>query len=113
MTGQKRAELEIAEFTGLYPDTELDSIPVSVWEKVKTGQKLADAYGAYEKERKKLYADAEKQNEENAASSSGRITGAPKKAIYTAAEVAAMSGREVAANYDDILYSMNSKGFYN
>lgn len=113
MTKEQRAELEIAEFTRLYPDTELDGIPVSVWERVKTGEKLADAYGSYEKERKKRYDDARKTNEENAASSSGRVTGAPKKAIYTASEVAAMSGKEVAENYDDILYSMNSKGFYN
>ena len=49
MTNRQRAELEITEFTGLYPDTELDGIPVSVWEKVKQGVKLADAYGEYEK----------------------------------------------------------------
>ena len=113
MTDNDRAEVEIAEFTELYPDTELDSIPLSVWESVKEGIKLSDAYGEYEKQRRKDYEHAEKENTENAAQSSGRISGAPKKAIYTAKEVAAMSKKEVAANYDDILYSMKSKGFYN
>ena len=112
MTNKQRAELEIAEFTGLYPDTELDSIPVSVWERVKTGVNLTDAYGDYEKMMKKRYEEAGQKNEENAASSSGRINGAPRKSIYTAREVAAMTQREVAKNYNDILYSMESKGFY-
>ncbi|MBR4255827.1 MAG: hypothetical protein IKQ18_01585 [Clostridia bacterium] len=113
MPENDRAEIEIAEFTELYPDTELDSIPITVWEKVKAGTKLSDAYSEYEKNRKRRYDDAEKKNTENAEQSSGRISGAPKKAIFTAKEVAAMSKNEVAANYDDILYSMKSKGFYN
>ena len=55
MTDNDRAEVEIAEFSELYPDTELDSIPLSVWESVKEGIKLSDAYGEYEKQRRKEY----------------------------------------------------------
>ncbi|MBO4422088.1 MAG: hypothetical protein J5879_01510 [Clostridia bacterium] len=112
MTLNQRAEEEIAEFSDLYPDTDLDSVPGSVWEDVKQGKRLALAYGEYEENRQRSYEAARLANEENAAMSSGRISGAPKKAFYTASEVSAMSPKEVAENYDDILYSMKTSGFY-
>jgi hypothetical protein len=109
---KQRAELEIEEFSEKYPDIGLDSVPQSVWDKVKDGENLSSAYKAYDEEKKRIYESAKIKNEENAARSSGRISGEPKKAIYTAKEVASMSESDVRKNYDDILYSMNSKGFY-
>ena len=112
MTNRQRAELEIAEFTEIFPDAELDNIPVSVWEDVRGGMKLADAYGKYHDAKIKESEKADRVNTRNADQSSGRIAGAPKKAVYTAAEVYAMNEKEVAENYDDILASMKSAGFY-
>ncbi len=112
MTNRQRAELEITEFTELFPETELDSIPVSVWEDVKSGVKLADAYGKYSDAKKEASERADRVNIRNAEQSSGRISGEPKRAVYTGKEVYAMNEKEVAANYDDILASMKSAGFY-
>ena len=112
MNGMKRAEFEIAEFTEMFPDTELDSVPASVWEEVKSGVKLASAYGKYSEQKRINNDKADRVNKNNADMSSGRISGTPKKAVYTAAEVSAMSEKEVADNYDDILASMKSAGFY-
>ena len=112
MTNRQRAELEITEFTDAFPDAELDDIPQSVWEEVRSGVKLKDAYGKYSDAVKRSYEAARRVNDENADMSSGRISGTPKKAVYTAKEVSAMTGKEVAANYDDILASMKSAGFY-
>ena len=112
MDMKQRAELEIEEFSEKFPDIGLDGVPQSVWDKVKDGENLSAAYGKYDEEKKRLYKNAALVNEENAAQSSGRINGEPKKAVYTAREVAAMSAGDVRKNYEDILYSMNSKGFY-
>lgn len=112
MTNRQRAELEIAEFTKVFPDTDLDSIPENVWEDVKSGNSLLSAYKKYADEKEKEYAAADRVNTENADQSSGRISGTPKRAVYTAKEVAAMNSKEVADNYDDILFSMKSASFY-
>ena len=112
MTNRQRAELEITEFSKTFPDADLDSVPLSVWEDVKNGVKLTEAYGKYS-ERKRIANDkADRVNQNNADMSSGRISGTPKKAVYTAKEVSAMNEKEVADNYDDILASMKSAGFY-
>ena len=112
MNNRARADKEITEFTALFPDTDIDSVPLSVWESVKTGVRLADAYGKYSEQKRKNIDTARRKNDENAEMSSGRISGTPKRAVYTAAEVSAMNEREVADNYDDILASMKSAGFY-
>ena len=112
MDKRQRAEAEIAEFSERFPDADLDLVPGSVWEQVKKGVSLSRAYGGYEEKRRKAGVAARKRNEENAALSSGRIGGVTKKAVYTARDVAAMSAAEVRGNYDDILASMDSEGFY-
>ena len=112
MTNRQRAELEITEFSKIFPDAELDSIPLSVWEDVKSGVRLAEAYGKYSEQKRIAEDKANRVNVRNAEQSSGRISGEPKRAVYTAKEVYAMNEKEVAANYDDILASMKSAGFY-
>lgn len=112
MDKRQRAEAEIAEFSEAFPDADLDLVPGSVWEQVKKGVPLSRAYGRYDEERRGAEEAARKRNEENAALSSGRIGGVTKKAVYTAQDVAAMSAAEVRGNYDDILASMDSEGFY-
>lgn len=107
-----RAEAEIAEFSEKFPDTDIDCVPGSVWEKVRAGVKLSDAFGEYDRKKRESEEAARVRNEENAAQSSGRIGGVTKRAYYTASDVAAMSAAEVRGNYDDILLSMDSAGFY-
>ena len=109
---RSRAESEIALFSERYPDADLDSVPDRVWESVKEGVSLCDAYRRYDDERRSRRDAARAVNEENAAESSGRIRPAAKRAVYTASDVAVMSAAEVRDNYDDIISSMDSKGFY-
>ncbi|MBO4870341.1 MAG: hypothetical protein J5585_11595 [Clostridia bacterium] len=109
---RSRAESEIALFSEQYPDTDLDSVPDRVWESVKEGVSLCDAYRRYDDERRSRQDAARAVNEENAAESSGRIRPSAKRAVYTASDVAAMTAAEVRDNYDDIITSMDSKGFY-
>jgi len=108
----RRAEEEIARFTEKYPDTDLDSVPESVWNRVKEGADLSEAYGAHRKKLREEEAEAARINEKTAAESSGRISGRPKRAVYTAADVFAMSASEVRDNYEDIILSMEQNGFY-
>lgn len=56
----RRAEEEIARFTEKYPDTDLDSVPESVWNRVKEGADLSEAYGAHRKKLREEEADAVK-----------------------------------------------------
>ena len=107
-----RFDDEIAEFTERFPEDDLDAIPEFVWEEVKKGAKLSDAYASYSEEKKRREEEAKIVNEANAANSSGRIGAKPGKAVYTAKEVASMSADMIKANYDDIIESMKAKGFY-
>ena len=109
---KKRFDKEIAEFTERFPDGDLDLIPERIWDEVKNGKNLADAYASYSEDKKKEEARAQIVNEQNAANSSGKIGTKPAKAVYTAKEVAAMSADAIKANYDDIIESMKAKGFY-
>ena len=112
MDSRQRAETEIAEFSERFPETDLDTVPQEVWESVKTGVALADAYADHTEKKRAYEEAARRRNEENAALSSGRIGGVTKRALYTASDVAAMSAAEVRGNYDDILSSMDCAGFY-
>lgn len=112
MTKEQRAETEIEEFSAKFPETDLDDVPESVWESVKNGTALCAAYEEFAESSKKRTEEAARVNEENAAKSSGYVGGEPKKAIYTAKEVSAMSEKQIKDNYDDILYSMGEKGFF-
>lgn len=111
-TEKTRFDSEIGEFTEKFPDADLDSIPEYVWQDVKKGKPLAEAYSVYAEEKKKAAEQAKAVNELNACNSSGRIGTKPAKAVYTAKEVAAMSADAIRENYDDIIESMKAKGFY-
>ncbi len=114
MNGQDktRFDAEIEEFTEKFPDGDLDAVPEYVWQKVKEGRKLAEAYSEYESEKKAEADEAKLVNELNASNSSGNLGTKPAKAVYTAKEVASMSADAIRENYDDIIESMKAKGFY-
>lgn len=108
----KRFDEEIAEFSYLFPDTDPDDVPYSVWEKVKKGMTLAKAYGEYVEKEAEKQAKAFEKNESNKQKSPGDIRNGGKKAVFSAKEVRAMSPEQIKRHYAEILYSMEAKGFY-
>lgn len=88
LDGKERMMADVQEFMKTFPDvaanmqTDKDTIPAEVWERVRAGERLVDAYGAYkakkdaaakdaEIERLKAELEAEKKNKKNAARSAG------------------------------------------
>lgn len=88
LDGKERMMADVQEFMKTFPDvaanmqTDKDAIPAEVWERVRAGERLVDAYGAYkakkdaaakdaEIERLKAELEAEKKNKKNAARSAG------------------------------------------
>lgn len=94
-----------------------DVIPAEVWAEVDKGKSLVDAYTRYENQRLKdqiaeltKQKEIEKQNEENAAASTGSVTGQGGKntGYFTPEQVEAMSESEVNKHWDVIQKSMKA-----
>ncbi len=108
---EKKCELErmsheIGEFSTLFPDTPISTLPDSVWESVRAGTPLAAAYALYEKKAAMRRADAERVNEKNGRISTGSVVSGTREAFFSPDEVRAMSREEIKANYSKILDSM-------
>ena len=103
----EKMDKEYAEFSELYPDVRISSLPDSVWQSVNSGIPLAAAY-ALEARRTKIAAKkAGIINNENSRMSSGSLGSDNYKDYFSPAEVKAMSPREVRANYTKIISSMS------
>ena len=98
---------ECMEFSNLYPDVPLSSIPDSIWESTKNGIPLAAAYALAEKKERAAKAKAMDVNSQNNERSSGALNAAKTEDFFTPAEVRAMSAAEVKANYAKIITSMS------
>ena len=97
---------DIGEFEELYPERNVNEIPDTVWESVRSGIPLAAAYALYER-KNALRADTAKSiNEMNSARATGSIGREVTENFYTPDEVRAMSRSEVKRNYSKILESM-------
>ncbi len=109
MAENERFNLETEEFFESFPDVDLDSVKDSVWERVKKGENLTAVY----KESRKAEADAARYNEKNRMASTGFI-GSPSRqsGVYNERDVRAMTPKQVRADYDNIIKSMGSKGFF-
>ncbi|MBQ8141093.1 MAG: hypothetical protein IJ038_05295 [Clostridia bacterium] len=97
---------EIGEFSELFPESTLESVPEDVWDKVRDGVPLAAAYALYEKKtdaRKKIVGAV---NDRNAERSSGSISQSRDDLYYSPDEVRKMSASEVKRKYDIIIESM-------
>lgn len=97
---------QIGEFTELFPDVAMDSVPDSVWESVKSGSSLAAAYALYAR---KLYVNEQRTggiNKRNAYNSAGAVGRGAAAEYFSPDEVRAMSQKEVRANYSKIIESM-------
>ncbi len=98
---------ECMEFSNLYPDVPLSSIPDSVWNSARAGIPLAAAYALAEKKESVARAKAMNVNSQNNERSSGALNTAKTEEFFTPAEVRAMSAAEVKANYAKIITSMS------
>ncbi len=102
-----RLDVECAEFSSLYPDVSITSLPDSVWQSVKKGVPISAAY-ALEVRRAEVKAQkARTVNRDNSQMSSGALGNDNRNDFFSPAEVRAMSAAEVRANYTKIIESMS------
>lgn len=102
----ERMSKEIGEFSEIFPEKSVNSIPDSVWESVKAGIPLAAAYALYERKNAVRSDTAAKINERNNSFSTGAVGRSSIENFYTPDEVRAMSRSEVRKNYSKIIESM-------
>ena len=102
----ERMSRDIGEFSDLFPDKNINSIPDTVWESVRSGIPLAAAYALYERKNAIREGVARRANEENGARTTGSIGKDSTENFYTPDEVRAMSRTEVKNNYSKIIESM-------
>lgn len=102
-----RLSAECADFSELYPDVSVTSLPDSVWKSFKSGVPLAAAYALYEKRESMAAAKAADVNAKNKELSSGSLDSSKSEEFFSPAEVRAMSAAEVRANYAKIITSMS------
>ena len=102
----ERMSREIGEFSEIFPEKSVNSIPDSVWESVKAGIPLAAAYALYERKNAVRADAASRINERNGEKATGSIGRCGTENFYTPDEVRAMSRSEVKRNYSKIIESM-------
>ena len=101
----ERMSRECAEFSQLYPDKSLASLPAEVWESVRDGIPLAAAYAYSEAKQRHRQALAAEVNDRNRSASSGGVSGSSPD-FLTPGEVRRMSAAQVRENYTKIIESM-------
>lgn len=102
----ERMSRELGEFSELFGETNILTIPDEVWQSVRGGVPLAAAYALYEKQMSKRALEAEIVNQKNRNLSTGSIGKSAEEGFYTPDEVRAMSRGEVRKNYSKIIESM-------
>ena len=101
-----RMVAEIGEFSAVFPETSLESIPSEVWNSVKAGVPLAAAYALYEKKSAAYQKFTQSVNQKNYEQSSGAVGKERDSSYYSPPEVKKMSPAEVRAKYNIIVESM-------
>ena len=97
---------QIGEFSALFPEVPVETVPDEVWDSVKSGSSLAAAYAVYARKAYMSEQRASNVNKRNARNSPGVAGKGTASEYYTPDEVRAMSQKEVRANYSKILESM-------
>lgn len=112
---QQKFDSDYQAFIAAYPEVDPKEIPREVWADVDAGKSLVDAWVRHENQllKQKLAQieqkqQIEQQNQDNAASSTGSVTGGGDsgQAFYTREQVEAMSPEQVNKNYGAIVASM-------
>ena len=96
---------EFEEFNTLYPNTPLSAVQDRVWEDVRRGIPIAAAYALEQRRLEQTARAAAISNSQNASRSSGALN-PTESDYYSPDEVRAMSQKEVRANYQKIIQSM-------
>ena len=97
---------QLNEFSELFPEIAVKSVPEEVWESVKRGNSLAASYAVYEKRVTEAAMRIERINAKNASSSAGAIDKHTSQEFFTPDDVRKMSPSEVHANFAKIKRSM-------
>lgn len=97
---------QLNEFSELFPEIAVKSVPEEVWESVKRGNSLAASYAIYEKRVTEAAKRIERINAKNASSSAGAIDKHTSPEFFTPDDVRKMSPSEVHANFAKIKRSM-------
>ena len=97
---------QLGEFGELFPDVAMESVPESVWERVRAGSTLASAYAIYARRAYMNEMRVGGINKRNAQLSPGLAGKGTASEYYTPDEVRSMSQGEVRANYSKIIESM-------
>ena len=103
---QEAIAKQINEFSELFPDISVRSIPNEVWDDVKNGNSLAAAYSVYERRITEAARRIERINQRNAERSAGAAGKNMVEEFFSADDVRKMSPGEVRANYAKIRRSM-------
>ena len=103
---QEAIAKQINEFSELFPDVSVRSIPDEVWDSVKQGNSLAAAYSVYEKRITEAARRIELINQKNAEKAAGVAGKNLTQEFFSADDVRKMSPSEVRANYAKIRRSM-------
>ncbi len=101
-----RVVAEIGEFSAVFPETSIESVPSEVWNSVNAGVPLAAAYALYEKKRAAYQKFTQSVNQKNYEQSSGAVGKETDSNYYSPSEVKKMSPAEVRAKYNIIVESM-------
>jgi len=111
---EEQRQADYQAFLETFPDVKPEDIPQSVWEEVKQGKSLVDAYTRYENQllRQQLEGlqgkkEVEKKNEENKQATTGSVTGQGdgKQPYFTKEQVEKMSVEEINKNWKAIMES--------
>ena len=103
---QEAIAKQLSEFSELFPDVSVKSIPDCVWDDVKQGNSLAAAYSVYERRITEAARRIESINAKNAQKSAGAVGKNMAQEFFSADDVRKMSPSEVRANYAKIRRSM-------
>lgn len=103
---QEAIAKQITDFSELFPDISVRSIPDEVWDDVKNGNSLAAAYSVYERRITEAARRIERINAKNAERSAGVAGKNMTQEFFSADDVRKMSPSEVRANYAKIRRSM-------
>ena len=103
---QEAIAKQINEFSELFPDVSVRSIPDEVWDSVKQGNSLAAAYSVYERRITEAARRIELINQKNAEKAAGVAGKNLTQEFFSADDVRKMSPSEVRANYAKIRRSM-------
>ena len=103
---QEAVAKQLDEFSELFPDIAVRSIPDEVWDSVKQGNTLAAAYSIYERRITEAARRIELINAKNAQKAAGVAGKDLTQEFFSADDVRKMSPNEVRANYAKIRRSM-------